>query len=40
MNKNTLTRLANCKKDIMPTYQYVQNQGKLMMQSRENGPES
>ena len=21
----------------MPTYQYVQNQGKLMMQSRENG---
>ena len=23
--------------DIMPTYHYVQNQGKLMMQSRENG---
>ena len=22
--------------DIMPTYHYVQNQGKLMMQSREN----
>ena len=22
---------------IMPTYHYVQNQGKLMMQSRENG---
>ena len=21
----------------MPTYHYVQNQGKLMMQSRENG---
>ena len=21
----------------MPTYQYVQNQGKLMTQSRENG---
>ena len=30
MNKNTLT-------DIIPTYHYVQNQGKLMMQSRENG---
>ena len=24
--------------DIMPTYHYVQNQAKLMMQSRENGP--
>ena len=23
--------------NIMPTYQYVQNQGKLMTQSRENG---
>ena len=23
--------------DIMPTYHYVQNQGKLKMQSRENG---
>ena len=23
--------------DIMPTYHYVQNQGKLMMKSRENG---
>ena len=22
---------------IMPTYHYVQNQGKLMMRSRENG---
>ena len=22
----------------MPSYHYVQNQGKLMMQSRENGP--
>ena len=31
-NKNTLTGL-----DIMTTYHYVQNQGKLMMQSRENG---
>ena len=38
-NKNTLTGPVNCKKqlDIMPTYNYVQNQGKLMMQSRENG---
>ena len=23
--------------DIMPTYHYVQNQRKLMMQGRENG---
>ena len=23
--------------DLIPTYHYVQNQGKLMMQSRENG---
>ena len=23
--------------DVMPTYHYVQNQGKLIMQSRENG---
>ena len=23
--------------DIVPTYHYVQNQGKLMMQSQENG---
>ena len=23
--------------DIMPNYHYVQNQGRLMMQSRENG---
>ena len=38
-NKNTLTGPVNCKKqlDIMPTYNHVQNQGKLMMQSRENG---
>ena len=38
-NKNTSTRPANCKKtiSIMPTYHYVQNQGKLKMQSRENG---
>ena len=38
-NKNTLTGLVNCKKqlDIMPTYYYVQNQGELMIQSRENG---
>ena len=38
-NKNTLTGPANCKKqlDIMPTYDYVQNQGKLTMESRENG---
>ena len=38
-NKNTLTGPANCKKqlDIMPTYHYVQNQGKLIMQSQENG---
>ena len=31
---------ANCKKkqlDIMPIYHYVENQGKLIMQSRENG---
>ena len=34
-NKNTLTGPANSK--IMPTYHYVQNQGKLMMQSPENG---
>ena len=25
------------KPDIIPTYNYVQNQGKLMMQSQENG---
>ena len=34
-NTNTLTGLANCKK--MSTYHYVQNEGKLMMQSGENG---
>ena len=33
-NKNTLTGPANSK--IMPTYHYVQNQGKLMMQSPAN----
>ena len=34
-----MTGPANCKKqlDIMPTYYYVQNQGELMIQSRENG---
>ena len=34
-----MTGPANCKKqlDIVPTYHYVQIQGKLMMQSRENG---
>ena len=39
-NKNTLTRLANCKKKqlkIVPTYHYVQNQGKLTLQNRESG---
>ena len=37
-NKNTLTGLANCKTqvDIMPIYLYVQNQGKPIVQSREN----
>ena len=29
-------RIVRKKLDIMPTYHYVQNQGKLMMQSREN----
>ena len=38
-NKNTLSGPANRKKqlDIMPTYHYVQNQGKVMTQSQENG---
>ena len=38
INKNKLTRPAGCQKklDIMPTCHYVQNQGKLMMHSREN----
>ena len=38
-NKNTLTGAAIVRKqpDIMATYHYVQNQGKLMMQSRGNG---
>ena len=38
ISKNTLTRPASCKKklNIMPTYHFVQNQGKLMMQSRGN----
>ena len=33
-----MTGPVNCKKKlgIMPTYHYVQNQGKLIMQSREN----
>ena len=37
-NKNTLTGPVNLRKqlDIMPTYHYVQNQGKLIMESREN----
>ena len=30
-------RIVRKQLDIMPTYHYVQNQGKLMMQSRENG---
>ena len=30
-------RIARKQRDIMPTYHYVQNQGKLTMQSRENG---
>ena len=38
-NKNTLTGAAIVRKqpDIMATYHYVQNQGKLMMQSWGNG---
>ena len=38
-NKYTLTGWWIVRKqlDIMSTYHYVQNQGKLMMQSRENG---
>ena len=37
-----MTGPANCKKKlgIMPTYHYVQNQGKLIMQSRENSQKS
>ena len=30
-------RIVRKQLDIRPTYHYVQNQGKLMMQSRENG---
>ena len=30
-------RIVGKQLDIMPTYHYVQNQGKLMMQSRKNG---
>ena len=30
-------RIARKQLDIMPTYHHVQNQGKLTMQSRENG---
>ena len=30
-------RIVRKQLDIMPTYYYVQNRGKLMMQSRENG---
>ena len=35
INQNTLTGPANCKKTT--SHHYVQNQGKLMMQSQENG---
>ena len=39
VNKNTLTgrRFVRKQLDIMPTYHYVQNQGNVLMQSRENG---
>ena len=30
-------RIVRKQLDIMPTYHYMQNQGKLMMQSRKNG---
>ena len=30
-------RIVGKQQDIMLTYHYVQNQGKLMMQSRKNG---
>ena len=30
-------RIVRKQLDIMPTYHYVQNQGNLMIQSRENG---
>ena len=30
-------RIVRKQLDIIPAYHYVQNQGKLMMQSRENG---
>ena len=30
-------QIARKQLDIMPTYQYVENQWKLIMQSRENG---
>ena len=38
-NKNTLLDRQTVRKqlDIMPTYHYVKNQGKLIMQSGENG---
>ena len=38
-NKNTLLDRQTVRKqlDIMPTYHYVENQGKLTMQSGENG---
>ena len=41
-NKNTLTGPAKCQTslDIMPTYHYVANQGKIIMQSQENGKAS
>ena len=34
---HTDTHRDTCVCDIMPTYHYVQNPGKLMMQSLENG---
>ena len=38
-NKNTLLDRQTVRKqlDIMPTYHYVENQGKLIMQTGENG---
>ena len=30
-------RIVRKQLNIMPTYHYVQSQGKLMMQTRENG---
>ena len=33
-------RIVRKQVDIMPTYRYMQNQGKLMMQSLANGQKS